>query len=134
MNNLKSTFHSLKILVEYVEIFIILISLFVLVFILIRSSATSLLNLRQTNNPHPFNKIKTDILKVSSFILTLILPIEVMKIFFIRSYLQLVIIAVLAIIKIILAYYTNYEIKALKLELHEMNDSDSDSNSDHGNY
>ena len=119
MNKFKSTFHSLKNLVEIVEIFIILISLFVLVITLIRSSTTSLLNLAEGNNNHPFNAIKTDILKVSAFILTLILPIEVMKIFFIRSYLQLVIISVLAIIKISLAYYTNYEIKELKLELIE---------------
>jgi uncharacterized membrane protein len=65
------------------------------------------------------NLIKLDILKVSAFILTLILPIEVMKIFFIRSYLQLVIIAVLAVIKITLNYYTNFEIEELKLKLEE---------------
>lgn len=119
MNNLKGIFHSLKEMVEYVEIIIIVISLIVLVITLIRSSIGSILNLVEGNNHHPFNAIKTDILKVSAFILTLILPIEVMKIFFIRSYLQLVIISVLAIIKISLAYYTNYEIKELKLELTE---------------
>lgn len=119
MKNLKGTLHSLKELVEYVEIFVIILSLIVLVVTLVRSVATSLISLTEPNNHHPFNSIKTDILKVSAFILTLILPIEVMKIFFIRSYLQLIIIAVLAVIKITLAYYTNYEIKELKLELDE---------------
>ena len=119
MNNLKHTFHSLKEMVEYVEILVIVISLILLVITLVRTTVTSLLNLRESNNHHPFNAIKTDILKVSSLILTLILPIEIMKIFFIRTYLQLVIIAVLAFMKISLAYYTNYEIKELKLELNE---------------
>ena len=79
---------------------------------------SSFINLTESNN-HPFNEIKTNILKVSAFILTLILPIEIMKIFFIRTYLQLVIITVLAIIKILIAFYTNYEIKELKLEKEE---------------
>ena len=119
MKNLKGTFHSLKELVEYVEILIIILSLIVLVVTLVRSVTTSLISLTDPNNHHPFNLIKLDILKVSAFILTLILPIEVMKIFFIRSYLQLVIIAVLAVTKITLAYYTNFEIEELKLKLDE---------------
>ena len=68
MNNLKGIFHSLKEMVEYVEIIIIVISLIVLVITLIRSSIGSILNLVEGNNHHPFNAIKTDILKVSAFI------------------------------------------------------------------
>jgi len=112
--------NNLKLIIEYIEIAIII---FAIVILLISSSKVIFnyfYNISNSINDQykDIDTYKLFMLKQISLLLSFVLAIEILKIFFVRSYRQLVIVASLGLLKITISYFMTQEMTELKKNIY----------------
>ena len=70
--------------------------------------------INEFNTQKAYNDVRLILGESISLSLTFILCIEVLKVFYIKSYQQMILIVSLTLLKIIIGYYLEYEISTLK--------------------
>ena len=108
-NQIDKSFSSLKVYVGLIEIFIVLISCLIISFTVINASILYVKGI--VNNDSNLQAIKLQVLNQVSFTLSFILAIEILKIFYIKNYKQLIIVSSLGFLKIVLSFFISYEKK-----------------------
>jgi hypothetical protein len=110
---------NLKLIIEYIEIFIIIIAITILFITISKVIIKYFYNINYSLNYEyiDIDKYKLFMLKQISFLLSFVLAIEILKIFYIRNYRHLVIIGSLGILKLIMSYYIAQEIDVLKNDI-----------------
>jgi hypothetical protein len=116
---------NLKLIIEYIEIGIIIFAILVL---LISSAKVVFKYFYNINNSinHDYKDIdiyKLFMLKQISLLLSFVLVIEILKIFYVRSYRQLVIVGSLGLLKLTISYFISQEMTDLRktIRLHKLN-------------
>tara|TARA_A100001015_G_scaffold311828_1_gene415828 strand:+ start:435 stop:779 length:345 start_codon:yes stop_codon:yes gene_type:complete len=98
----------LKTDINYLEIIIYFISVIIIIISIAKSSYFYFKNI--FNEEQDLNKIRTDILSNISLALSFILSIEILKIFYIKTYKQLIIVASLVVLKLIINFFIDMEL------------------------
>jgi hypothetical protein len=114
---------NLKLTIEYIEIGIIIFAIIVL---LISSGKVIYKYFNDISNSinHDYKDIdiyKLFMLKQISLLLSFVLAIEILKIFYVRSYRQLVIVASLGLLKLTISYFISEEMVFLKKNINYTN-------------
>tara|TARA_B100001093_G_scaffold498602_1_gene546894 strand:+ start:904 stop:1284 length:381 start_codon:yes stop_codon:yes gene_type:complete len=102
--------HSLKNIIEYVELITVSISIIILCISIFNTTYKFIIDKFNNEKEIDLILLKTDVLKNISLALSLILAIEILKIFFIRSYRQLITVISLGLLKVIISYFIGLEI------------------------
>lgn len=108
MNLLDRLSSLLKLDINYLEIFIYFISVVIILISIVQSTINYFNDLIHKRNNIII--IKSNILENISLALSFILSIEILKIFYIKTYKQLIIVASLVALKLIINYFINLEI------------------------
>ena len=98
---------------EALELLIIIIVIITITISVAKIIILYFLNLNKSLDTEytDIDKLKTFLLKQISFVLTLIWTAEILKILFIKTYKQLIIAVTVGLLKIILEYYLDLQIK-----------------------
>lgn len=115
--------NNLKLIIEYIEIAIII---FTIVILLISSSKVIFnyfYNISNSINDQykDIDTYKLFMLKQISLLLSFVLAIQILKIFYLRSYRQLVIVASLSLLNITISYFMAQEMTELKKNIYLYN-------------
>tara|TARA_E500000178_G_C16410425_1_gene482764 strand:- start:60 stop:404 length:345 start_codon:yes stop_codon:yes gene_type:complete len=108
MNLLDKLSYFLKIDISYLEVFIYLVSVIIIVISVVQSTITYFNDL--IHNRNNIYVIKSNILENISLALSFILSIEILKIFYIKTYKQLILVGSLVFLKLVINYFINLEI------------------------
>ena len=108
MTLLKKLSDFLKLDINYLEIFIYFLAVIIIIISVIRSVIAYFYDL--INKEDNIYIIKSNILENISLALSFILSIEILKIFYIKTYKQLIIVASLVALKLIINYFIGLEI------------------------
>ena len=112
MNNLYNKYNKLlKLLVSIIEILTYTIAVII---ITISISKGVYIYISEFNTQKAYNDVRLILGKAISLSLTFILCIEVLKVFYIKSYQQMILIVSLTLLKIIIGFYLEYELNSIK--------------------
>lgn len=112
--------HKLKLAIEYIEIAVIIFAIIILLITTIKVIFKYFYNISHSldDNYTDIDRYKLFMLKQISLLLSFILAIEILKIFYVRSYRQLVIVASLGLLKLAISYFIAQEMIELKKNIY----------------
>lgn len=126
MGNLQKTLNTfLRFDIDFLELFVYIISS-IIIFLSILNSIYLYFFDYEENNELGVLEAKIKLSNTISLALSFILSIEILKIYYIKTYKQLIIVSSLVIIKLIVNYFLNKEIEDAmrkKLNIHTINHS-----------
>lgn len=126
MGNLQKTLNTfLRFDIDFLELFVYIIASLV-IFLSILNSIYLYFYDYNKNNELGILEAKIKLSNTISLALSFILSIEILKIYYIKTYKQLIIVSSLVIIKLIVNYFLNKEIEDAmrkKLNIHKMHHS-----------
>jgi|TARA_R110002073_G_scaffold4384_3_gene28909 hypothetical protein len=112
--------HKLQLIIEYIEIIVIIFAIIILVITISRVIFKYFYNIRNSID-YQYTDIDTYrlfILKQISLLLSFLLAIEILKIFYVTSYRQLIIVASLGLLKLTISYFIAQEMIELKKDIY----------------
>lgn len=116
--NLKKTLNDLlKSDINYLEIFVYFIASFIVFISIVYSLYYYTINYKEGENT--LLNIKIHMSNYISLTLSIILAIEILKIYYIKTYKQLVIVSVLVLLKLIINYFLMLEVEDAHEQLDE---------------
>ena len=104
-DNLKKTVNIVEIFTYTISLFIIILSLVYSIFIFVKEI---------NNISLAYNDVRLALGESLSVALTFILAIEILKIFYVKTYKQLIMIVTLTLVKLIITYFLMIEIKEIQ--------------------
>lgn len=112
----KALNHNLKLAIEYIEITVIIFAIIILLITTGKVIFKYFYNISNSLNDKyaDIDRYKLFMLKQISLLLSFMLAIEILKIFYVRSYSQLVIVASLGLLKLAISYSIAQEMIELK--------------------
>ena len=112
--------NNLKLIIEYIEIAIIIFAIVILLISSTKVIFNYFYNISNSINDQykDIDTYKLFMLKQISLLLSFVLAIEILKIFYVRSYRQLVIVASLGLLKLTISYFMSKEIIELKKNIY----------------
>lgn len=112
--------NNLKLIIEYIEIAIIIFAIVILLISSTKVIFNYFYNISNSINDkyEDIDTYKLFMLKQISLLLSFLLAIEILKIFYVRSYRQLVIVASLGLLKITISYFMAQEMTELKKNIY----------------
>ncbi|ALH23029.1 hypothetical protein ceV_123 [Chrysochromulina ericina virus CeV-01B] len=112
--------HKLQLIIEHIEIIVIIFAIIILVITISHVIFKYFYNIRNSID-YQYTDIDTYrlfMLKQVSLLLSFILAIEILKIFYVRSYRQLIIVASLGLLKLTISYFIAQEMIELKKDIY----------------
>ena len=116
MSNIKTYNNFLKKTILYVEMIIYVIT----IFIILVSLALSVFNYLKhliNQDKNEYISIRIQISKSITLVLTFIICIEILKLYYIRTYKQLIIVCSVVILKLIISKFLNEEVKEISNQI-----------------
>jgi len=112
MNQILQWNKFLKLDIQILEIFVYFISSIIIFMSIVYAMYTSISHFDSTEKS--IYEAKIQLSNIISFVLSLILCIEILKIYFVKTYKQLIIVATLVILKLTINYFLSFEIDDAK--------------------
>ena len=109
MKSINDLSNILKMNISYLEIFVYFLATIILIISVIKSMYYYIIQI--INDKYNLSEAKVNLLESISLALSFILIIEVLKMYYIKTYKQLVIVSVLVVIKIIIKYFISFDLK-----------------------